>query len=435
MTDRSLLEALLAREGDILESSLLEFGVVAGVRSISVAGSAYVSYDLKLGRRQLLSGIEGVLPDVAARVAQHRRTHVKLRLRSQPNPAIEAPHPQPKPLSWKAILLGGPPATATVGISYASGRPEPVRVDLADSPHVLVAGTTGSGKSTALRAILCTLTWRTPPDDLQIRLVDLKNEALVPFSNLPHCAGTGFTTRSAAEQISQVADQLQRRIAGASTAQRMVLVIDELAQLDETSKARLGEILALGRSKRIHVIAATQHPSKALVGDKSNYSLRLVGRVGDAQASALCCGRPGAGAELLPGKGAFLTVGADIERFQVADFSDETAAGIVAVLCNRWPSTSVAPVQATSVAAFEAENTVSAPSTSVAPVPAPLPAPPEPPADPAWPITKRPPTTVEAQAIRRMSATGMSLTKMCIAVYGYKNTETLDLVKGVLHNA
>jgi len=429
------LESLLSKECDILESSLLEFGVVAGVRSISVAGSAYVSYDLKLGRRQLLAGIEGVLEDVSARIAQHRRSTVKLRLRSQPSPAIEAPHPQPKPLSWKTIPLGGPPATAAVGISYASGRPTPVQVDLADTPHVLVAGTTGSGKSTALRAILCGLTWRTPPDDLQVRLIDLKNEALVPFSLLPHCAGVGFTARSAAEQVARVADILHKRIAGASTAQRVVLAIDELAQLDETSKARLGEILALGRSKRIHVIAATQHPTAKLVGEKANYPLRLVGRVGDAQASALCTGRPGAGAEQLPGKGAFLAVGADIERFQVADFSDETAAGIVGVLRNRWPSTSVAPVQATSVAAFEAENTVSAPSTSVAPVQAPLPAPPEPPADPAWPITKRPPTTVEAQAIRRMSATGMSLTKMCIAVYGYKNAETLDLVKGVLHNA
>lgn len=423
------LESLLSKECDILESSLLEFGVVAGVRSISVAGSAYVAYELRLGRRQLLAGIEGVLEDVSARIAQHRRSTVRLRLRSQPSPAIEAPHPQPKPLSWKTIPLGGPPATASVGLSYAAGRPEPVQVNLIDTPHVLVAGTTGSGKSTALRAILCGLTWRTPPDDLQVRLIDLKNEALVPFSLLPHCAGVGFTARSAAEQISQVADILKKRIAGASAAQRVVLVIDELAQLDETSKARLGEILALGRSKRVNVVSATQHPTKALVGEKSNYPLRLVGRVTDAQSSALCCGRPGAGAELLPGKGSFLAVGADIpERFQVADFDESTAAGIVGVLRNRWPSTSVAPVPATSVAAFEAEN---APSTSVAPVPAP----PEPPADPAWPITKRPPTTAEAQAIRRMSATGMSLTKMCIAVYGYKNTETLDLVKGVLHNA
>ena len=422
------LEALLGRECDILESSLLEFGVVAGVRSISVAGTAYVAYELRLGRRQLLSGIEGVLEDVSVRIAQHRRSTVKLRLRSQPSPAIEAPHPQPKPLSWKTIPLGGPPSTAAVGVSYASGRPTPVQVNLVDSPHVLVAGTTGSGKSTALRAILCGLTWRTPPDDLQVRLVDLKNEALVPFSLLPHCAGAGFTARSAAEQISCTADILHKRIAGASTAQRLVLVIDELAQLDETSKARLGEILALGRSKRVNVIAATQHPTKLLVGEKANYPLRLVGRVGDAQASALCCGRPGAGAEHLPGKGAFLAVNSDIERFQVADFSEETAAGVVAVLRNRWPGTGAAPVQEAFVAAFEAEN---APSTSAAPVPAPLPAPPEP-VNPSWPITKRPPTTAEAQAIRSMAAAGMSLTKMCVAVYGYKNTETLDLIKEAL---
>ncbi len=422
------LESLLSKECDILESSLLEFGVVAGVRSISVAGSAYVAYELRLGRRQLLAGIEGVLPDVSARIAQHRRSTVRLRLRTQPSPAIEAPHPSPRPLSWKAIALGGPPATASVGISYASGRPTPVQVNLIDTPHVLVAGTTGSGKSTALRAILCGLTWRTPPDDLQVRLIDLKNEALVPFSLLPHCAGVGFTARSAAEQISQVADILNKRIAGASIAQRIVLVIDELAQLDETSKARLGEILALGRSKRVHVTAATQHPSKALVGDKANYSLRLVGRVGDAQASALCCGRPGAGAELLPGKGSFLAVGADIERFQCADFSEETAAGIVGVLRNRWPGTGFEPAEPVLETSLEAENAVFGAKTSVEPVLEP----PAEPVTPIWPIRpKRPPTAIEVQEIRNMAST-MSLTKMCIAIYGYKNDETLALVKEAL---
>lgn len=424
------LESLLLKECDILESSLIEFGVVAGVRSISVAGTAYVAYELKLGRRQMLAGIEGVLSDISVRIAQHRRCQVRLRLRSQPSPAIEAPHPSPRPLSWKTIPLGGPPSTAAVGVSYASGRPEPVQVSLNDTPHVLVAGTTGSGKSTALRAILCGLAWRTPPDYLQVRLVDLKNEALLPFSLLPHCAGTGFTARSAAEQISQVADILHKRIAGGNAAQRLVLlVIDELAQLDDASKAQLGEILALGRSKRVQVIAATQHPTKQLIGDKANYSLRLIGRVGDAQASALCCGRPGAGAELLPGKGAFLAVGADIERFQVANFSEETAAGIVAALRNRWPSTGVAPVLEQTLPAPAAENAVLAPSTSVAP----LPAPPEPPTEPMWPITKRPVTATEAQAIRNMAATGMSLTKLCAAVYGYKNTETLNLIKEALH--
>ena len=425
------LEALLGRECDILESSLLEFGVVAGVRSISVAGTAYVAYELKLGRRQLLSGIEGVLEDVSVRLAQHRRATVKLRLRSQPSPAIEAPHPQPKPLSWKTIPLGGPPATAAVGVSYASGRPEPVQVNLADTPHILVAGTTGSGKSTALRAILCGLTWRTPPDDLQVRLVDLKNEALVPFASLPHCAGVGFTARSAAEQVSQVADILHKRIAGASTAQRLVLVIDELAQLDSTSKDRLGEILALGRSKRVNVIAATQHPTKLLVGEKANYPLRLVGRVGDAQASALCCGRPGAGAEHLPGKGAFLAVGADIDRFQVADFSEETAAGIVGVLCNRWPKTGSAPAEPVQETFFEAENAVLAPRTGSESA-EPVLEPPAEPVNPIWPIRpKRLPTATEATAMRSL-ATSMSLTKLTILCYGYKNDKTLALVNEAL---
>lgn len=419
--DRNSLESLLAREVDIVDSALVEFGTTACVRSVQVAGQAYISYELRLGRQQRLGGVEAVLDDIAARVAQHRRSPVKLRLRHQPSPAIEAPHPQPQALSWKGIAMGGPPSTAAVGISYSSGRPTPVQVSFDDTPHVLVAGTTGSGKSTLLRSLLCTMAWRTPPDLLALRLVDLKNEALVPFGGLPQAIGTGFCDRSAAQQVVLVEAELDRRIAhgGASTAQRIVLVVDELAQLDDASKTRLGRILALGRSRRVHVVAATQHPTKQTVGEKANFPLRLVGRVGDASASALCCGRPGAGAEQLPGKGAFVLVDGDVTRFQAADFTDAVAAGIVALLAQRWPRTGAEPVQETS---FSAETAVLGAKTGAEPVDGTA----------MFPLPKRPPTTTEAAAIRKAAGEGLSLNRLVALAYGTKNGTTFSWVKGAL---
>lgn len=425
--DRTVLESLLAREVDIVDSALGEFGTTACVRSVQVAGQAYVSYELRLGRQQRLGGVEAVLDDIAARVAQHRRGPVKLRLRHQPSPAIEAPHPQPQGLSWKAIAMGGPPSTATLGVSYGGGRPDLVRLSFDDTPHVLVAGTTGSGKSTLLRSLLCTLAWRTPPDLLALRLVDLKNEALVPFGGLPQAIGTGFCDRSAAQQVAAVEAELDRRIAhGGNAAQRLVLVVDELAQLDETAKTRLGRILALGRSRRVHVVAATQHPTKQTVGEKANFPLRLVGRVGDASASALCCGRPGAGAEQLPGRGAFVLVDGDVTRFQAADFTDAVAAGIVALLAQRWPRTGAEPVQETS---FEAETAILGAKTGAEPVQEPVDG------TAMFPLPKRPPTTTEAAAIRSKAGEGLSLNKLVTLVYGTKNGTTFAWVKGVLHNA
>jgi len=287
---------------------------------------------------------------------------------------------------------------------------------------VLVAGTTGSGKSTVLRAMLTSLGWSTAPDSLALHLVDLKNEDLVPFTGLPHVVNFAGSDRMAQAALAQVEAELDRRIAGSSAAQRIVLVVDELAQLPEDAKQRLGRVLALGRSKRINCIAATQHPTAKLVGEKTNYSLRLIGRVADASTSALCCGRPGVGAEMLPGRGAFVLVdGADLRRIQAYAFTSDVAPALVSVIAERWPGTGAKPVYEHP---SEPEKAMLVVKTSFAPVREPV-------AETSWPLPMRPPTEQEAQAIRNLAST-MSLNKLILLAYGSKNRKTYDWTKGAL---
>lgn len=420
--ERAELEVYLSREADVIDEALLRLGVRACVAGVVSCGGAYVLYKLHLHGAQRLASLQSVVSDLAQRVAAYRGRNARLRLREHPL-SIEAEHPDPQPLSWRGAVLGGHRAhSMLVGAEYTDGRRNDVWLAFEDAPHILVAGTTGSGKSTVLRAMLTSLCWSTSPDSLALYLVDLKNEDLVPYAGLPHVLGFAGNDRLAQAALAQVEAELDRRIAGSSAAQRIGLVVDELAQLPEDAKQRLGRILALGRSKRVNVIAATQHPTAKLVGEKTNYAVRLIGRVADASTSALCCGRPGVGAEMLPGRGAFVLVdGADLRRIQAYAFTSDVAPALVSVIADRHPKTGAKPV---SERPSEPEKAMLVVKNSFAPVS-------EPSVETRWPLPMRPPTEQEAQAIRNLAGE-MSLNSLILTAYRSKNRKTYDWVKGAL---
>jgi energy-coupling factor transporter ATP-binding protein EcfA2 len=420
--ERAELEVYLSREADIVDEALLRLGMRACVSGVVACGGAYVLYRLHLDGAQRMASLQSIVPDLSQRVASYRGRNVRLRLREHPL-SIEAEHPAPSALSWRNAVLGGHNAhSMLVGAEYTDGRRHDVWLSFDDAPHILVAGTTGSGKSTVLRSVLTSLCWSTAPRDLALYLVDLKNEDLVPYAGLPHVLGFAGSDRLAQATLAQVEAELDRRIAGSSAAQRIVLVVDELAQLTDDAKQRLGRILALGRSKRVNVIAATQHPTAKLVGEKTNYSVRLIGRVADASTSALCTGRPGVGAEMLPGRGAFVLVdGADLRRIQAYAFGSDVAPALVSVIADRHPKTGAKPV---SEHPSEPEKAVLVVKTGAKPVSEPV-------VETRWPLPMRPPTASEADAIRNLAST-MSLNKLILLAYGSKNRKTYDWIKEVL---
>lgn len=173
----------------------------------------------------------------------------------------------------------------------------------------------------------------TSPADLRLILVDLKNEDLLPFAGLPHVEMLATSLNEAESAILRVFEEKEQRVrAGRGKFQRWVLVIDELAEFARQREAMklLSSVLAVGRSKAINVMAATQKPTAAIVGSvaKANFTLRLVGRVLSADDARVAAGQSGSGAEWLPGKGAFLKIdGADTRRFQ-AYFIDDADAWI-----------------------------------------------------------------------------------------------------------
>lgn len=221
----------------------------------------------------------------------------------------------------------------------------PVTIDLssADSPHLLVAGTTGSGKSVALETILKGLV-RYDKSTLRLRLVDPKGTELVDFEDDPHLDGMiGMDAADAIEILEETVDEMAVRYkdmkairtrklveynAKVDKADRkpwIVIVLDEYADLtsDPEEKKQIEALLKRltqkARAAGIHVIAATQRPSADVISTtiRSNFPAQLALRVKTATDSRIILDETGA--EALAGQGdAFLHTAKGTIRVQVA---------------------------------------------------------------------------------------------------------------------
>ena len=246
----------------------------------------------------------------------------------------------PQAIPWPGMLDNGA-HELSIGRGFEWGRASTQVITLDDSPHTLIAGITGSGKSVLEVGAVLSLAMNTPPDECDLILIDLKNDDLVPLRNLPHVVQFATNPDDAMQAVEYVAaESARRRDSQRRDNRRIVVVIDELAQLPPDGLELLNGVLSLGRSQRINVISATQHPTADTMGGsvgKVNYTTRLVGRVAEAQAANTAAGRPKTGAEFLPGKGSFLRIeGPDLVRFQAFKLTHGDVDRIVGEVVAKW---------------------------------------------------------------------------------------------------
>ncbi len=217
------------------------------------------------------------------------------------------------------------PGTALLGMD-TDGVPVLLRLGAPDVPHILIAGTTGSGKTEAARSILASMMAFQKVRDLQCIIVDPKGSAFKMFEHLPHLLCPIIKNlEDAVANLEWLVDEMQRREAAERNRPRIVLLIDELADLLMQGGAEVEQFVARlvqrGRSAGIVVIACTQKPSSNAVGSlvKANFPARLVGKVTSATDAHVATGLAGSGAEKLSGRGDFLLIaGGDRLRVQIA---------------------------------------------------------------------------------------------------------------------
>jgi S-DNA-T family DNA segregation ATPase FtsK/SpoIIIE len=300
--------------------------------------------------------------------------------------AVEVPREDPKPVRLLPLFdqLNAaderiPPVTAVLGLAE-DGAPLLIRLPSPDVAHILVSGTTGSGKTMLLQSMILSLAMANPadghrhldslpgPDDYQLQmvLIDPKGHAFGLFEGLPHLArsviwepdeiaevlqslvrvmeGQGGNGRIRKGEFGGMEDHIRtarvvRTGPSASSRQSIVVFIDELADLlmvgGKDVQGALTRLTQRGREAGIHIVAATQKPTTAVLGPlvKANFPVRLVGRVTSAEDARTATGWSGTGAERLMGRGDFLAVAEGrVIRFQAAHVSpaeiEEVMAGI-----------------------------------------------------------------------------------------------------------
>lgn len=210
-----------------------------------------------------------------------------------------------------------------------SGRP--VAADLATMPHLLIAGTTGSGKSVCVNAIISCLLLQNTPDQLRVVMVDPKRVELTFYNGIPHLLAPvvvdlervvpamQWVTREMDERYRTFSKAGVRNIrdyneamrkSGEKTLPYLVLIVDELADLmmlapDETERV-LTRLAQLARATGIHLVIATQRPSVDVVTGliKANFPARIAFAVASSVDSRVVLDQPGA--ERLLGKGDML---------------------------------------------------------------------------------------------------------------------------------
>lgn len=231
------------------------------------------------------------------------------------------------------------PGTAILGID-TEGIPLLLRLSSPEIAHCLIAGTTGSGKTELARTIIASLAMHQKPRDIQLALFDPKFHGLASCANLPHLLFPIVSDPSdMLERLTYLVNEMERRDREQITRPRIIIVVDELADVIETGgkeiEAVLTRLVQRGRSAGVSVIACTQKPTVRAVGAllKANFPVRLVGRVTSAEDARVAAGVGGTGAEKLAGRGDFLLItGSQIIRFQAAQTrAEELAQALVPV--------------------------------------------------------------------------------------------------------
>ncbi|MBI4675775.1 MAG: DNA translocase FtsK [Chloroflexi bacterium] len=217
------------------------------------------------------------------------------------------------------------PGTALLGVT-ADGLPLLVRLGSADVPHILIAGTTGSGKSQAARTMLASLALFQREREIQLLIVDPKGSDFRAFDTLPHLVCPIVQeVETARERLEWLGQEMERRQTSNVKRPRIVLMIDELADLLMQGGRVLEEwvtrLVQRGRSAGICVVACTQKPTARVLGAlvTANFPARLVGKVTSAHEALIATGMAKSGAEKLAGRGDFLLIAnGEKTRVQIA---------------------------------------------------------------------------------------------------------------------
>jgi DNA segregation ATPase FtsK/SpoIIIE, S-DNA-T family len=341
---------------EALVSALGHFGVEASVTG-QISGPRVTRYELKLAPGTKMSKVSALKDDLSYALAT---TEIRI---LAPIPGKQAVGVEVPNLSPNLVTLGdvyddlpqtASPLAAWLGKDISGNA---VWTDLARMPHILIAGTTGSGKSGCINTLLTSILLRSTPDEVRLILIDPKRIELSYYESIPHLLTPVVSSpKEASSVLTNVVGEMDRRYERLSSARArnlpeanralraageeqlpyLLVVIDELADLMMISPQAVEDaVIRLAQKSRavgIHLVLATQRPSVDVITGmiKANVPSRIAFAVSSQTDSRVILDQ--AGAESLLGQGdmLFKPLGTSrLQRLQGAYVSEEEVALVV----------------------------------------------------------------------------------------------------------
>jgi len=364
----------------ILEKKLADFGVEGSVTEVK-PGPVITMYELEPASGVKINKITNLSDDLALAL-KARSVRIVAPIPGKAAIGIEIPNYERESVCLRDVLDSEEFLESKYKLPIVLGKNiagRPVITDLARMPHLLIAGTTGSGKSVSLNAMICSILFKTAPDEVKFIMIDPKRLELSGYEGIPHLLNPVVTNPKEASQVLKwTVDEMERRYAaiadvGVKSIERynrlvekeqiaikkqmsglsspvsgektatvpeklpyIIVVIDELADLMmvaqrnvETSLARLAQ---MARAAGIHLILATQRPSVDVITGiiKANFPTRISFKVSSKVDSRTILDQLGAEKLLGAGDMLFMPPGTSkLMRIHGAFVSDKEITNIV----------------------------------------------------------------------------------------------------------
>ncbi len=379
--DQSSLKSDLKKQAEVLEETLLSFGIEAKVGDIH-CGPTVTSFEVHPAVGVKVQKIKTLESDIALNM-QAKSIRIIAPIPGKAAVGIEVPNPRPQEVSFRELLETYQHRNKRGHIPLLLGKAvngEDIWSDLTKMPHLIIAGATGSGKSVCINTIVMSIVMNARPDEIKILMVDPKKVELTAYTHLPHmlapvitepggaCAALGWLVKEM-ERRYEIFRQLGIRNILSFNSRKInidlessldleipekmpyiVVIIDELADLMMVSSSDIetpiARIAQMARAVGIHMILATQRPSREVITGliKANFPSRIAFKVSSRVNSQIILDDNGA--EMLLGNGdmLFLPPGtSSIVRAQGAFIRDDDINQVIHYVCSQAPTNYLIP--------------------------------------------------------------------------------------------
>ncbi len=328
------------KNADTIEKTLDNFGI-RDAKVVEVnCGPAVTQYALSIPAGTRISKITALQNDLALALAAPTGTvRIEAPIPGKSLVGIEVPNRTLEIVSLKRILSSEAMQSQKSKLAVALGlnvSGDPVVADIAKMPHVLMAGTTGSGKSVAINAFIASLLFRNSPNELKLLLVDPKRVELSEYNDIPHLLTPVIVeVEKILSALKWLMAEMDRRyklfaqvgvrnladfneLSGFQALPNIVVIIDELADLMAFAPVEVEDAIIrlaqMARATGIHLVLATQRPSVDVITGliKANIPCRIAFNVSSMVDSRVIIDQPGA--EKLLGRGDMLFLAPDASK-------------------------------------------------------------------------------------------------------------------------